>query len=375
MKKYVLVINTLTYGGAEAQALIFARILKKSQTGHPIIIALFSGGPLSELLYKEQIEYHIYDFDLKKIWKRWPYKLFELYKLSNRIKHTSPNILISFTYYPNVLINASMMFLPGIKNYWYQVGKEWSMPITYLQKLAHRFSFHFLANSYDVKDYLEERLNIPSNKISVINNVYFERSKVEISALPAFDIPTVTSENFIIVLASNYFNVKNQETAIKAVNILKHNYPHIKLVLAGYAPEPNYLNSLKALVIDLELYNHIIFLKSVENIFSLLKVANVGLFTSILKHTEGAPTIIMEYMAAGLPIIVSDIPCNREILGNIEEHSFYSPENEFDLSNKIEVFINNADLLSSLGEKNLIRARQLFTPDFLESQLKNIGII
>ena len=67
MKKYVLVINTLTYGGAEAQALIFARILKKSQTGHPIIIALFSGGPLSELLDKEQIEYHIYDFDLKKM--------------------------------------------------------------------------------------------------------------------------------------------------------------------------------------------------------------------------------------------------------------------------------------------------------------------
>ena len=303
MKNYILVINTLTYGGAEAQAVIFARILKQTKKGNPIIIALFSGGPLSTLLEEEQIEYQIFDFDLRKVWKKWPSKLFELYKLSNRIKQTSPTVVISFTYHPNVLINASMMFLPGIKNYWYQVGKEWSMPITFLQKIAHRFSFHFLANSHDVKGYLEDRLMIPSNKISVITNVYFERNKVELSSVEKIQLPNLTSENFIIVLASNFFSVKNQETAIRAINILKLTQPGVKLVLSGYSPEPSYLNSLKALVVDLELYNQVIFLKSVENIFSLLKIADLGLFTSILQHTEGSPTIIMESMTYLLDLI------------------------------------------------------------------------
>jgi hypothetical protein len=62
-------------------------------------------------------------------------------------------------------------------------------------------------------------------------------------------------------------------------------------------------------------------------------------------------------------------------LGEVDECCFYLPENELDLSKKIEILINNKDLRSSLATKNLLRSKHLFTPEVLKNQLESIGVI
>jgi glycosyltransferase involved in cell wall biosynthesis len=376
MSRYLLVINSLTYGGAEAQAVEMARMFKKSPCCNPIIIALFEGGPLENLLNNEGIEYRIFNFDYNLFNSRFDRKLKQIFLLAKYLHRLNPDFIITSTIYPNIVVNLAQFFLiKKIRNYWYQVGKEWSVPISKSQKLAQKLCYGFLANSNDVKEYMVERLMISSEKINVITNVPFFRGEISSKShhTDYFDLD-VDNSYFRIVVASNFFEIKDQLTAIKAINILLLKYPKIQLILAGFAPEPNYLNQLKAFVLDNKIQNNIVFLPSVEDVSSLLRTVDLGLFTSVRQHTEGSPTIIMEYMQAGLPVIVSDIKCNREILADVQNAIFYEPENEISLADCIDFLLNNAEIRIALAMQCRRRA-ECFVPNLLLKQLKEIGVL
>jgi glycosyltransferase involved in cell wall biosynthesis len=59
-----------------------------------------------------------------------------------------------------------------------------------------------------------------------------------------------------------------------------------------------------------------------------LAAADFGVLTSL---SEGSSNSILEYMAMGLPSIVSDLPANRELLSEV----LFQPGNSLDLAEKI----------------------------------------
>jgi len=371
IKKVFLVVNTLTLGGAEAQALIMAREINKMNGYKPVIIGLVSGGPLVTILQKEAIEYIIIGVDFAKFNKNIVQKMGELYKVYSLLKKEKPYVIISSTYYPNLVMSLVSFLISQSRFFWYQVGKEWEMPFSKLQKLAQACTSNFLANSEDVKGYMVERLNIFPEKIQVIPNVFLERF-AQTNKVFWYQKWQLNDDNFVFILISNFFRSKDQMSAVCAMKSIVHQYPNVRLILAGYPPEPHYLNSIKAKVIDEQLYNHVLFTESTPDVFGLLQIAHVGVFTSVKKHTEGSPTIIQEYMHAQLPTIVSDIPCNRETFEGIDEALFYEPENVSDLSEKMRYCVENKNMLSIIGQKNKARVDSMYNPTRLNEILKGI---
>jgi glycosyltransferase involved in cell wall biosynthesis len=69
--------------------------------------------------------------------------------------------------------------------------------------------------------------------------------------------------------------------------------------------------SLEKLVAELGLGRRIIFTGYVDNLWALMKRADA---CALLSRFEGCPNVVMEAMACGCPLIVSDIPAHREIL-------------------------------------------------------------
>lgn len=370
-KKVLLVLNTLTLGGAEAQAVMMARIIRADTEYNPIIVGLVRGGELEKTLEQEGLEYYIYDFNFSLfnsgIWQ----KSKEIIKIIGFLKKLKPAIVISSTYYPNLIINLACGFIPKTKNLWYQVGKEWSLPVSRVQKLSQYFTKGFLANSNDVKGYLINRLNVRSEKIKVIPNVIFKRKKENSSSYWLEKLGLSDSE-FVIILVSNFFAVKDQATAIKAIAVISQIYPQVRLVLAGYPPDPHFLNAIKALAFDLFLQEKVKFIESTSDVFGLLAIAHVGLFTSIKRHTEGSPTVIQEYMYAGLPVVASAIDCNKELFEGLDMDALYEPENEADLAKKLSRYIQDPELRRQVSKMNKQKADLFFQEDFLRKHLLEI---
>jgi len=104
---------------------------------------------------------------------------------------------------------------------------------------------------------------------------------------------------------------KDHSTLIRAAGILRDRGASIEIVLAGAGSlEP----SLKALAAELGVGTMVAFLGARRDVPELL--GQCDLFVLSTTANEGRPGVILEALAAGLPIIASDVEPLREVLEN-----------------------------------------------------------
>ncbi len=105
--------------------------------------------------------------------------------------------------------------------------------------------------------------------------------------------------------------IKDVMTLIRAFKIVKTNIDSTKLYLIGPTDEDEeYYQECKSLIRLLGLENDVIFTGRVD-VRTYLKMMDVIVLTSI---SEGQPLVILEGMAAGVPIVSTDVGSCRELL-------------------------------------------------------------
>ena len=65
-------------------------------------------------------------------------------------------------------------------------------------------------------------------------------------------------------------------------------------------------------------------------------------------------------MASGLPVIATDLPGNREALGNIPEQPYCRLNSHEDISQSLSTLIENSNLRKFLGNSNFLRSKEKF---------------
>jgi glycosyltransferase involved in cell wall biosynthesis len=109
----------------------------------------------------------------------------------------------------------------------------------------------------------------------------------------------------ILLFAGRMDSGKNLENLLIALSLVDTAFTAI---LCGDGPLRPALEELAA---ELGIKSRVIFTGYVSNLWSLMKRADAFLF---LSRFEGCPNVVLEAMACGCPLIVSDIPAHREIL-------------------------------------------------------------
>jgi glycosyltransferase involved in cell wall biosynthesis len=100
---------------------------------------------------------------------------------------------------------------------------------------------------------------------------------------------------------------KNIENLIVALSLVANETPFTALLCGDGPLRP----ALEELAAELGIKSCVIFTGYVSNLWSLMKRADSFVF---LSRFEGCPNVVLEAMACGCPLIVSDIPAHREIL-------------------------------------------------------------
>lgn len=125
----------------------------------------------------------------------------------------------------------------------------------------------------------------------------------------------------------------------------------VRLSLAGYFSPDNYSDELTKMngwnIVDY------VGLANRGEVASLLSVARIGLLLlhPLPNHLESQPVKLFEYMAAGLPVIASDFPLWRKIIGSEECGLLVDPLNVDELVNAVVWLLEHPSEAKEMGER------------------------
>ena len=163
---------------------------------------------------------------------------------------------------------------------------------------------------------------------------------------------------------------------VEAYALLKARDPDYRLVIAGDGPD---LPALKQKVADLALAD-VIFPGFVdgERKLECLREASIFCFPS---YSEGMPLAVLEALAAGLPVVSSDVGGLRDILIN-GEHGILlrlRPEDAqglridpVEIASAIRLLSDNPESSRAIGRHNAAYARDRFSPEKIAGNLEAI---
>src|SRR5205085_672919 len=154
-------------------------------------------------------------------------------------------------------------------------------------------------------------------------------------------------------------------TLLRAWRIITSHTP-ATLLLAGRFDSTE--AELRSLALNLGIENWVKFLGPVKDVSGLLAACDLGILTS---PAEGSPNSLLECMAAGLPVVGSDIPGIREAVGRHGVEHLSPSGDEQALSERILSLLWNPSLRFKLGEQNQQLVTERHTIDALGTRISS----
>ncbi len=230
----------------------------------------------------------------------------------------------------------------------------------WLRKKYMKFVFKYVDRGivlgHCLKYLLEDVLS--EDKIDVVPN--------GIDAFPFEEIRGERKDNgkFKILFAGVLEQSKGFFDLIKAVPTLARHYPDIEVVIAGRWQGNGLKNIVESYVRknDLEKYVRFVGVVTGEEKMNLFKSSDVFVLPTYY-HLEGQPVVILEAMAAGLPVITCERGSIKEMITHKENGFIVSPFSPEEIAEKISLLIEDKDLRKKMGEKSQKKVKERFTLD------------
>lgn len=357
----LIVLPSLTLGGAEKQALSYACSLMRLGF-NPVILGLGREGEMIQELNALKIDYKTYPFSTFFYSKKLK-QLYFLIKFIFFVRSLNCKIAISFTYWPNVIFKLIYKFSGVKKMYWNQRSVDDQLSPVFWERISKNINVHYIANSITSASSISNRHSISLEKIKVIYNV------MEFSST---NIRKQNKDTIDIIMVANFYEEKDHFTLIRAFKKVVDEHPEqiLKLHLVGNAPGiSNRFLEVKALAFDLGLCSNVIFHGVVSDVTTMLRQMDIGVLST---YSEGFSNAIMEYMDAELPIIASAIDPNLEALKDVNKPFLFELENSNELAEKLIQLIFNENLRVELGLRNRKIAEKSFNIINLDLALKQL---
>ncbi len=290
-------ILSLSGGGAERQLASLGSEL--ARRGHDVHVAFVHGGVHAERLSASRCTIH----RLAVSGKRDPRILTRFVSLTRRLR---PDIVHTWLAHMDVIGGSAARLL---RVPW--VISERSAALNYPRTLLHgvrlvvgKGADLIVPNSAGGAEYWLSH-GVDSSRIEIVPNfVPLE----EIESADLLRDSRIAESDEPVLYVGRLSAEKNLTTLIDAMQHVCRQRPAAKLVICGEGP---LLSELTARAHAAGLEERIVFAGFVPNIASWLKRSNAVVAVSFY---EGHPNAILESMAAGVPVVVSDIPAYRSIL-------------------------------------------------------------
>ncbi|MBI3046103.1 MAG: glycosyltransferase [Candidatus Harrisonbacteria bacterium] len=237
-----------------------------------------------------------------------------------------------------------------------------SLPIRWFYILLHKIAALFqdkiiCVSEYDYNLALSRGITPKEKLVTIYNgidpNIKFldkETAKNEITKkLTTYDLRLTTNWPWIGSIG-RLVKEKNYETLLAAAKFI----PNAYFFIIGSGPESN---SLKVKSQNSNVNNRFFFIEPTGNDAQYLKAFDIFVMSSI---KEGLPYILLEAMAAELPIVITEAGGMPEIIKNHENGLMVSQKNPEMLAKGIQGLLFNKNIAAELGKSAGLIVREKF---------------
>lgn len=344
--RIVFVFHGSEQGGAEHQGLLLAAQLKERYGVFIAVLGLAAtqSGRVARRCLDLDIPWHAVPFSWPGDWRG---RVRSLYRFNLVLKELQPDIILPYTYLPNVVCSLVWRFAGARLCVWNQRDEGRCLDRNIWHRLAIGLAPCRVSNSTIGKDFLEQEFGLRNGAVHVVPNaVAVLKPKLVRSVWRTAH--GLSSTAFVAAMVANLHHYKDHVTLLEAWRIFldkrldRRDLP--VLLLAGRFDGAE--TELRDFVTVHALQDSVRFLGEVDDVASLLAATDIYLHSS---RFEGLPNAVLEAMSMSLPVVATDIPGIREAVGPSGLAYLSRISDSRHLADLIEQFYDNAELRDKVG--------------------------
>jgi len=339
-------MDSFNQGGSERQAVQLARLLHRSGEYDVLVACLDGRGVLraevEKLGFTEIPEFPLtsfYDANFVR----------QVNRFKRYLRQQNVAIVQSSDFYTNIfgMFSAKLAGIPVRIAARRESGKRSSFKRR-IERVAYRQAQVVIANCEAVRDELIVE-GVPADKTIIsYNGLELEKFKPRQESrrdelLASFGLSAVAGRRLVTIVA-NLRPVKDQAMFLRATRLVRDVVPGVAFCLAG---EGELLNPLRQQAVQLGLAEDVFFTGRCENVAGLLSVSDIGVLSSA---SEGFSNAIIEYMAAGLPVVATNVGGAREAVVEAETGFLVQPGDADAMARRLIELLNNPTRSRAMGE-------------------------
>jgi len=357
----LFVIGSCEIGGAEKQMLTLISALQAyGFSCH--VFALQRGGALRSDF--GELGVPVYSGGIQKgdiVHKPWKLLLAEL-RLMKVLRHVKPSILHSFLPLITFMgaVAGRVFRVPLVITSRRALGnhQERHPVLRPLDRIANSFSRYIVVNSKAVWNDVAARDYVSSEKLVLIYN--------GVDGEP-FELASRKREQFrrtmglgdsqkVVTVVANLIPYKGHLDFLRAARLVKDGIPGARFCLVG--EDRGIQKDLESEAQNLRIRESVLFMGRRSDIPSLLAASDLFVLPS---HEEGFSNVILEGMAAGLPVVATKVGGNSEAVVDGMTGWLVPPQNPKVMAEKIVDLLKDPHKARSWGEKGKERVKRFFT--------------
>ncbi|MDZ4817755.1 MAG: glycosyltransferase [Planctomycetota bacterium] len=339
--RVAFVVHVMQVAGAEV--LVAETIRRLAGRIQPTIFCLDSIGTLGEQLLSEGVDVISFDRKAGKDWSLIP-------RMAAEIRSRKINVLHAHQYTPffyaglanlRAGLAARVIFTEHGRHYPDCVSRKryWANRLA-LQHLAHAVTgcCEFSAAGLSQQEGFQRR------EIQVIlNGIEFERYYPALNRAAAKQSLGLDPSRRYIAKIARFHSVKDHATLIRGFARLCQQQSDVDLLLVGDGPLRAVLEQQVA---DLQIQSRVHFLGIRHDIPDILRATDVFALTSL---SEAASLTLLEAMASAVPVVVTNVGGNPEIVREGVDGRLVPRGDDVQLSKALNELLSNPDLACKLG--------------------------
>jgi glycosyltransferase involved in cell wall biosynthesis len=236
-------------------------------------------------------------------------------------------------------------------------------------RFAYRFAHRVLANSASVGELVVREEGVPRSRLVVVPNFVDESAFAPLPAdrRAALRKRVGLGEGDVAVgMVANLYAVKNQAMLLRCAARLIESWPDLRFVLVGEGRERE---ALAALASDLGVAHRVLMPGHVPHEPGFAGIFDIAVLTS---REEGFPNWVVEAMAAGRPVVATNVGGIPDAVVEGETGYLVASEDDASMSTAVDTLLRDPRHQTRMGAAGTVRARALYHVETVIELLQNL---
>jgi glycosyltransferase involved in cell wall biosynthesis/peptidoglycan/xylan/chitin deacetylase (PgdA/CDA1 family) len=163
--------------------------------------------------------------------------------------------------------------------------------------------------------------------------------------------------------------IKGHKYFLEAASLILKEYPETYFLIVGWPDDKIYYKQLKDLTKQLKIGERVLFVGGRSDTAKILSITDISVLSSL---SEGFSNAVIESMAAGKPVVATNVGGTTEAVVDGETGFLVPPYNAKALADAILRLLRNKKMAEDMGKKGRRLAEEKFSLNIMIEQLQHL---